>query len=93
MLFDIHKKEWDTEILEYLGIPASMLPEVRPSSCIYGYTSEQIIGGRIPISGAAGDQQAALFGQCCFAPGDVKNTYGTGCFLLMHTGDEPVSSH
>ncbi len=93
MLFDIHKKVWDTEILDYLGIPASMLPQVRPSSCIYGYTSEQIIGGRIPISGAAGDQQAALFGQCCFAPGDVKNTYGTGCFLLMHTGNDPVTSH
>ena len=92
MLFDITRKEWDDEILQYLGIPRCMLPEVKPSSCIYGYTSELLIGGRIPISGAAGDQQAALFGQCCFAPGDVKNTYGTGCFLLMHTGDKAVRS-
>mgnify|MGYP005761124235 FL=1 len=92
MLFDIYKKQWDNEILERFGIPASMLPEVKSSSSIYGYTSENLIGGRIPISGAAGDQQAALFGQCCFAPGDVKNTYGTGCFLLMHTGDRPVRS-
>ena len=69
-----------------------MLPQVRPSSCIYGYTNEKLIGGRIPIAGAAGDQQAALFGQCCFKPGDVKNTYGTGCFLLMHTGDQMVES-
>ena len=92
MLFDIHKREWDDEILAYLGIPRCMLPEVRRSSCIYGYTNEALIGGRIPISGAAGDQQAALFGQCCFAPGDVKNTYGTGCFLLMHTGDQAVRS-
>ena len=92
MLFDIHKKQWDQEILDYFGIPASMLPQVRPSSCIYGYTNEKLIGGRIPIAGAAGDQQAALFGQCCFKPGDVKNTYGTGCFLLMHTGDQVVES-
>ena len=92
MLFDIHKKLWDNEILNYLDIPASMLPQVKPSSCIYGYTSEGLIGGRIPISGAAGDQQEALFGQCCFQPGDVKNTYGTGCFLLMHTGNQAVQS-
>ncbi len=92
MLFDIHKKQWDQEILDYFGIPASMLPQVRPSSCIYGYTNEKLIGGRIPIAGAAGDQQAALFGQCCFKPGDVKNTYGTGCFLLMHAGDQVVES-
>ena len=92
MLFDIHERKWDREILEYLRIPECMLPEVKPSSCIYGYTSELIIGGRIPISGAAGDQQAALFGQCCFNPGDVKNTYGTGGFLLMHTGNEAVLS-
>nr|WP_294530649.1 glycerol kinase GlpK [uncultured Blautia sp.] len=92
MLFDIHKKQWDQEILDYFGIPASMLPQVRPSSCIYGYTNEKLIGGRIPIAGTAGDQQAALFGQCCFKPGDVKNTYGTGCFLLMHTGDQVVES-
>lgn len=69
-----------------------MLPEVKPSSCIYGYTNENLIGGRIPIAGAAGDQQAALFGQCCFESGDVKNTYGTGCFMLMHTGDKAVES-
>ena len=69
-----------------------MLPQVRPSSCIYGYTSPDVTGGKIPIAGAAGDQQAALFGQCCFAPGDVKNTYGTGCFLLMHTGEKAVRS-
>lgn len=92
MLFDIHKKQWDDEILERLQIPKCMLPEVKPSSCIYGYTNENLIGGRIPISGAAGDQQAALFGQCCFEAGDVKNTYGTGCFLLMHTGKEAVKS-
>ena len=92
MLFDIHQRKWDKEILEYLNIPECMLPEVKPSSCIYGYTNENLIGGRIPIAGAAGDQQAALFGQCCFEPGDVKNTYGTGCFLLMNTGAEPVSS-
>lgn len=72
MLFDIYKKQWDNEILERFRIPASMLPEVKPSSSIYGYTNENLIGGRIPISGAAGDQQAALFGQCCFGPGDVK---------------------
>lgn len=92
MLFDIYKGQWDEEILERLQIPRSMLPEVKPSSCIYGYTNENLIGGRIPISGAAGDQQSALFGQCCFHAGDVKNTYGTGCFLLMHTGDKAVSS-
>lgn len=92
MLFDIHKKQWDDEILERLEIPRCMLPEVRPSSCIYGYTNENLIGGRIPIAGAAGDQQSALFGQCCFDPGDVKNTYGTGCFLLMHTGNKAVRS-
>ena len=92
MLFDIHKKQWDDEILERLRIPRSILPQVKPSSCIYGYTNENLIGGRIPISGAAGDQQSALFGQCCFSAGDVKNTYGTGCFLLMHTGDQAVRS-
>lgn len=92
MLFDIYKKQWDEEILERLQIPHSMLPEVKPSSCIYGYTNENLIGGRIPISGAAGDQQSALFGQCCFHAGDVKNTYGTGCFLLMHTREKAVRS-
>ncbi len=92
MLFDIRKKQWDDEILEKLKIPKCMLPEVKPSSCIYGYTNENLIGGRIPIAGAAGDQQSALFGQCCFNAGDVKNTYGTGCFLLMHTGNKAVRS-
>ena len=92
MLFDIHKLTWDDRILEYFNIPKCMLPEVKPSSCIYGYTADGLLGARIPISGAAGDQQAALFGQCCFDPGDVKNTYGTGCFLLMNTGHEPMKS-
>lgn len=92
MLFDIYKRQWDEEILEKFQIPKSMLPEVKPSSSLYGYTSEAVIGGRIPIGGAAGDQQSALFGQCCFQPGDVKNTYGTGCFLLMHTGNQAVQS-
>ncbi|HIY60257.1 MAG TPA: glycerol kinase GlpK [Candidatus Eisenbergiella pullistercoris] len=92
MLFDIHKKQWDEDILKRLGIPKSMLPEVKPSSCIYGYTEESVIGGTIPIAGAAGDQQAALFGQCCFEAGEAKNTYGTGCFLLMNTGETPVRS-
>lgn len=92
MLFNIHKQEWDQEILDKLGIPGSMLPQVKPSSYIYGYTSDKLMGGQIPISGAAGDQQSALFGQCCFEPGDVKNTYGTGCFLLMFTGEKAVTS-
>lgn len=92
MLFDIYNKKWDDEILNKLQIPKCMLPEVKPSSCIYGYTHGELFGGRIPISGAAGDQQSALFGQCCFHEGDVKNTYGTGCFLLMHTGDHAVAS-
>lgn len=92
MLFDIYKRQWDEEILEYFNIPKSMLPEVKSSSCIYGYTNENLIGGSIPISGATGDQQSALFGQCCFRAGDVKNTYGTGCFLLMHTGKQAVRS-
>ena len=92
MLFDIHKREWDEDILNRLGIPRSMLPQVKPSSCVYGYTDESVIGGVIPIAGAAGDQQAALFGQCCFEAGEAKNTYGTGCFLLMNTGDKAVAS-
>ena len=92
MLFDIHRLAWDKEILSYFGIPASMLPEVMPSSCIYGYTDLTVLGGEIPIAGAAGDQQAALFGQCCFEQGEVKNTYGTGCFLLMNTGHEAITS-
>ena len=92
MLFNIRRLRWDAELLELFGIPEQMLPSVQPSSCIYGETDTELFGGRIPVSGAAGDQQAALFGQCCFEAGDVKNTYGTGCFLLMHTGSEPVFS-
>lgn len=92
MLFNINSLEWDKEILKELDIPGSMLPEVRPSSCIYGETDPSFFGGAIPIAGAAGDQQAALFGQTCFAPGEAKNTYGTGCFLLMNTGETPVFS-
>lgn len=93
MLFDIHKLCWDKEILERLNIPESMLPEVKPSSTIFGVTDESVMGGEMIISGIAGDQQAALFGQCCFEPGDVKNTYGTGCFLLMNTGDKAIASN
>lgn len=92
MLFDIHKRRWDQAILDKLGIPASMLPQVRPSSCLYGMTDKSVIGGVIPIAGAAGDQQAALFGQCCFEAGEMKNTYGTGCFLLMNTGTQAITS-
>lgn len=92
MLFDIRRLCWDEELLDLLGIPASMLPKVRPSSEVYGWTPFEMFGGEIPVAGAAGDQQSALFGQCCFEPGDVKNTYGTGCFLLMNTGSEPVMS-
>jgi len=90
MLFDIHKLQWDQELLEYFRIPASLLPQVLPSSHVYGETDR--FGGSIPIAAAAGDQQAALFGQCGFAPGDVKSTYGTGGFLLMNTGAEAVRS-
>ena len=92
MLFDIHKLCWDEELLEKFRIPKSMLPKVKPSSCIYGTTDKALLGGEIVIGGAAGDQQAALFGQCCFEKGNVKNTYGTGCFLLMNTGEEAVES-
>lgn len=93
MLFNINTLQWDKEILKELQIPSCMLPEVRPSSCIYGTADPAYFGGPIPIAGAAGDQQAALFGQACFQPGEAKNTYGTGCFLLMNTGDKPVFSH
>lgn len=92
MLYNIHTLEWDEEMLQLLDIPRSMLPEVKPSSCVYGKTEYSLYGGEIPIAGAAGDQQCALFGQCCFNPGDMKNTYGTGCFLLMNTGTTPVKS-
>ncbi|MEK6265957.1 MAG: glycerol kinase GlpK, partial [Clostridium sp.] len=92
MLFNIHELKWDTEILEELNIPLCMLPEVKPSSCVYGKTDTALFGSEIPIAGAAGDQQAALFGQCCYEPGAAKNTYGTGAFLLMNTGEEAVES-
>lgn len=92
MMYNINKLEWDDDILKLLDIPKSMLPMVRPSSEIYGYTDKSFFGGEIPIAGAAGDQQAALFGHNCFQAGDAKNTYGTGCFLLMNTGEEPVAS-
>ena len=90
MLYDIHKLDWDDTLLQALNIPRAMLPQVRSSSEVYGYT--EIQGVRVPIAGIAGDQQAALFGQTCFEPGEAKNTYGTGCFLLMNTGDKPVVS-
>lgn len=92
MLFNIHTLEWDEELLSYFNIPAGILPRVKPSSCIYGCTDKRLMGGEIPIAGAAGDQQAALFGQCCFEEGDVKNTYGTGSFILMNTGKKPILS-
>ena len=92
MLFNINTLTWDDEILQELQIPKCMLPEVKPSSCIYGEADPGFFGGPIPIGGAAGDQQAALFGQTCFQPGEAKNTYGTGCFLLMNTGEKPVFS-
>ena len=92
MLFNINTLQWDDEILKELNIPKCMLPEAKPSSCIYGYADASFFGGEIPIAGAAGDQQAALFGQTCFHAGEAKNTYGTGCFLLMNTGEKPVFS-
>ncbi|WP_026960945.1 glycerol kinase GlpK [Alicyclobacillus herbarius] len=94
MLFNIHTLDWDNELLRILDIPRAMLPEVRSCSEVYGYTDERTFGGaEIPIAGIAGDQQAALFGQACRNPGMVKNTYGTGCFMLMNTGQTPVDSH
>lgn len=92
MLFNIHELKWDEEILKTLNIPTCMLPEVKPSSCVYGNTDASLLGGEIPIAGAAGDQQAALFGQVCHNPGTAKNTYGTGCFMLMNTGEKAVDS-
>ena len=92
MLFNINTLAWDEDILKELNIPVCMLPEVKPSSCIYGETAPEFFGAPIPLGGAAGDQQAALFGQTCFQAGDAKNTYGTGCFLLMNTGEKPVFS-
>lgn len=93
MLFNIHTLSWDDDILEKLEIPKSMLPEVKSSSGIFGYADPTLVGAKIPIAGVAGDQQAALFGQCCFQPGEAKNTYGTGCFLLMNTGEKIVESN
>jgi len=92
LLFNIHTLEWDEEILKILDIPRQMLPEVKPSSCVYGNTEARIFGQEVPIAGAAGDQQCALFGQTCFEPGEAKNTYGTGGFMLMNTGTKPVTS-
>lgn len=92
MLFNIHSLQWDDDLLREMGIPRCMLPEVRPSAGSFGETDPQWFGAPIPIAGVAGDQQAALFGQTCFAPGEAKNTYGTGCFLLMNTGETPTAS-
>ncbi|MDF2558111.1 MAG: glycerol kinase [Bacillales bacterium] len=93
LMYNIHALKWDEELLELLTVPAQILPEVRESSEVYGYTSESLFDGhKIPIGSAVGDQQAALFGQACFEIGEVKNTYGTGCFMLMNTGEKPVSS-
>ena len=92
MMFNINTLQWDDELLQILDIPKCMLPEPKPSSCFYGMSGENLFGGQIPISGAAGDQQSALFGQTCFREGECKNTYGTGCFLLMNTGEKPVFS-
>ena len=92
LLFNIKELKWDEEILAEMNIPKCMLPEAKPSSCIYGETDPELFGGAIPIAGAAGDQQAALFGQTCFTEGTAKNTYGTGCFMLMNTGETPVYS-
>ena len=92
MLFNIHTLEWDKELLQLFGIPASMMPEVRSSSEVYGYTKTTLFAHEVPIAGIAGDQQAALFGQMCTEPGAVKNTYGTGCFLLMYSGERPIMS-
>lgn len=92
MLFNINTLEWDKELLELFNIPLSMMPNVMPSSGIFGYSEESLLGYRIPVAGVAGDQQAALFGQCCFNVGDVKNTYGTGGFMLMNTGETPIYS-
>ncbi len=93
LLYNIHDREWDDELLEILGVPRAMLPDVRPSSEVYGQTDPELFGGSIPIAGIAGDQQAATFGQGCFEPGSAKNTYGTGCFMLLNTGTKPVTSN
>jgi len=92
LIFNIHTMQWDDELLRLLDIPRAMLPEVRSSSEVYGQTDPELFGAAIPVAGDAGDQQAALFGQACFEPGSAKNTYGTGCFMLLNTGDKPVPS-
>ena len=92
LLFNIHTLQWDDELLTLLDVPRAMLPEVRSSSEVYGHTDPALLGGAVPVAGDAGDQQAALFGQACFEPGSAKNTYGTGCFMLLNTGDKPVPS-
>ncbi len=92
MLFNIHTLRWDKELLDLFGIPESMLPEVKPSSCVMAHTTTTLFAHEVPIAGVAGDQQAALFGQMCVKPGAVKNTYGTGCFLLMNSGNKPIIS-
>lgn len=92
LMFNLRTLDWDDELLQILGVPRAMLPEVRPSSCVYGETASELLGRAIPLAGDAGDQQAATFGQACFTPGSAKNTYGTGCFLLLNTGDQPVPS-
>ena len=92
LLYNIHTLDWDDELLRILGVPRAMLPEVRSSSEVYGQTAEEWLGGAVPIAAVAGDQQAATFGQACFSPGMAKNTYGTGCFLLMNTGGAPIES-
>ena len=92
LLYNIHTREWDDELLGILGVPRQMLPEVKPSSGVFGDTQADLFGASIPIAGDAGDQQAATFGQACFQVGSAKNTYGTGCFLLMNTGDQPMAS-
>ena len=92
MLFNIHTLDWDNELLQLFNIPRSMMPEVKSCSEVYGHTKTTLFAHKVPISGIAGDQQAALFGQMCVEPGSVKNTYGTGCFLVMNTGEEPVES-
>jgi glycerol kinase len=92
MLYNIHQRDWSDEILTHLNIPRTLLPNVKPSSSVYGETDASLFGGAIPIGGAAGDQQAATFGQACYSAGLAKNTYGTGCFMLMNTGTEPVPS-
>src|SRR2546427_743441 len=92
MLYDIHRGEWDDELLRIFRVPRSLLPEVLPSSQVYGTTAKTLLGAEIPIAGIAGDQQAALFGQACHEAGMAKNTYGTGCFLLLNTGDKAIAS-